>query len=46
MRSIGTGQSDDVNKVNQKQEGHTEPKGLADFFFFFFTSILILFSEQ
>lgn len=39
MRSIGTGQSDDVSKVNQKQEGHMEPRGLADYYFFFYEHI-------
>lgn len=33
MRSIGTGQWRNVSKVNQKQEGHTQPKGLLDLFY-------------
>lgn len=49
MRSIGSGQWRHVSEVNQKQEGHTESKGLAALFIylvsyydlFFFTSILI-----
>lgn len=32
MRSIGTGQWRDVSEVNQKQEGHIEPKGLLFFY--------------
>lgn len=48
MRSIGTGQWRDVSGVNQKREGHAEPKGLPRFiylfrylFITFFMSILI-----
>lgn len=48
MRSIGTGQWRDVSGVNQKREGHAEPKGLARFIYLFrylfinfFMSILI-----